>query len=384
MADIVINPSVGKIDFFTTKGDQSAANSLRLTGTTVLFAGPISASSISTGGGGAFVTSVQPTTNYLSKFTGNSTIANSLVYDNGTNVGIGTTSPAAKLEVKGADDATITAIFQSTAGGNAAYNGGIQLGNAASSQNSKIYHDSSGDNTLTFVSSYGSGTGNKFIFSPGGTERVRFQQNGNVGIGTSTTTGLLTLHGTYPQLVANNPTTGSGVVIQLKDNGRDAGFIGHSTTTSRLQFGSKGIANTQMTLDANGNLGIGITNPNYLLQVNGSFAATTKSFVINHPDPAKSDKQLQHGVTEAPEHTVFVRGKLTNNNTIELPDYWPYLVDDNTITVTITPVGSYQQLYVQSIQNNKVTIANNNNMPIHCYYYVVGERKDIPKLIVEL
>ena len=133
-----------------------------------------------------------------------------------------------------------------------------------------------------------------------------------------------------------------------------------------------------------GNVGVGTTSPAYKLQVNGSFAATTKSFVINHPDPAKSDKQLQHGVTEAAEHTVFVRGKLTNNNTIELPDYWPYLVDDNTITVTITPVGSYQQLYVQSIQNNTVTIANNNNMPINCYYYVVGERKDIPKLIVEL
>jgi len=64
-----------------------------------------------------------------------------------------------------------------------AYNGGIQLGNAASSQNSQIYHDSSGDNTLTFKSNYASGTGNKFVFAPGGTERVRFQQNGNVGLG---------------------------------------------------------------------------------------------------------------------------------------------------------------------------------------------------------
>ena len=39
------------------------------------------------------------TTNYLPKFTGTSTIGNSLVYDNGTNVGIGTTSPSNKLTV---------------------------------------------------------------------------------------------------------------------------------------------------------------------------------------------------------------------------------------------------------------------------------------------
>ena len=100
MADIVINPAIGKIDFFTTKGE-NVTNTLRLTGNTLLVTGPLSASSISTGGGGAFVTSTQPTSNYLSKFTGNSTIANSLIYDNGTNVGIGTTSPGAKLAVIG-------------------------------------------------------------------------------------------------------------------------------------------------------------------------------------------------------------------------------------------------------------------------------------------
>ena len=100
MADIVINPAVGKIEFFSVKGD-NVTNTLRLSGNTLLVTGPLSASSISTGGGGAFVTSVQPTANYLSKFTGNSTIANSLVYDNGTNVGIGTTTPSTKLEVVG-------------------------------------------------------------------------------------------------------------------------------------------------------------------------------------------------------------------------------------------------------------------------------------------
>ncbi|MCL4399791.1 hypothetical protein M1506_00750, partial [Patescibacteria group bacterium] len=41
------------------------------------------------------------TSGYVPKWTSTSTIANSLIYDNGTNVGIGTTNPGQKLEVEG-------------------------------------------------------------------------------------------------------------------------------------------------------------------------------------------------------------------------------------------------------------------------------------------
>ena len=41
------------------------------------------------------------TTNYISKFTSSSAIGDSIVFDNGTNVGIGTASPSEKLHVEG-------------------------------------------------------------------------------------------------------------------------------------------------------------------------------------------------------------------------------------------------------------------------------------------
>jgi hypothetical protein len=41
------------------------------------------------------------TQNYLAKFYSGSTVGNSGVYDDGTNVGIGTASPGAKLDVNG-------------------------------------------------------------------------------------------------------------------------------------------------------------------------------------------------------------------------------------------------------------------------------------------
>jgi hypothetical protein len=65
------------------------------------------------------------TTNYLAKFTASGAVGNSLIFDNGTNVGIGTTSPSEKLHVVGNALFSGTVQFGSTTGFTTATQGGF-------------------------------------------------------------------------------------------------------------------------------------------------------------------------------------------------------------------------------------------------------------------
>lgn len=114
------------------------------------------------------------------------------------------------------------------------------------------------------------------------------------------------------------------------------------------------------------------------LTITGHLAATSKAFLIDHP--VDNSKKLQYASLEGPENGVYVRGK-TNQNVINLPSYWEALVDENSISVNLTPIYSHQNLYVLEYNNKTVKIDGNN---FQDYFYVVyGERKDIAKLTVE-
>ena len=130
----------------------------------------------------------------------------------------------------------------------------------------------------------------------------------------------------------------------------------------------------------NGRIGINQANPLYDLHITGELSATNKSFVIDHP--TKPNMTLRHGSLEGPENGVYVRGKLINKKIIELPDYWFGLVNEETITVSLTPIGKFTKMYVEKIENYKVYV-NVETGIVNCHFVVYGERKDIPKLDVE-
>lgn len=115
------------------------------------------------------------------------------------------------------------------------------------------------------------------------------------------------------------------------------------------------------------------------LQVQAPF----KLFDIPHPN--KKEKRLRHSCLEGPEIGVYYRGRLINNNVIELPDYWNNLIDPETITVSFTPHTFYQELYVKNIEwGRKIKVVNNTGGSIDCSYIVYAERIDVDKLVIEV
>jgi hypothetical protein len=149
-------------------------------------------------------------------------------------------------------------------------------------------------------------------------------------------------------------------------------------------FGGAAIGSTIFTVSTTGStnikVGIGVSNPQFELEVNGEISATNKSFVINHP--TKSGMKLRYGSLEGPENGVYVRG-ISTSHIIDLPDYWLGLVDYNTITVHLTPIGKNNSHYFLKCEDNKVYIGISLFKKINCFYSIWAERKDIPKLTVE-
>jgi hypothetical protein len=163
--------------------------------------------------GTGVISSSGGTTNYISKFTGGSTIGNSLVFDNGTNVGIGTSSPAATLEINGPlkftncdtrimklDNSSITI----SGVGNNLGHFGLYIDNRTTAAG-RLYR----------LASHTDGTNGSFRIrdDSAGADRLIISSNGNVGIGTSSpssklqVSGLITANsGNFTNLLTVNGT----------------------------------------------------------------------------------------------------------------------------------------------------------------------------------
>ena len=186
-----------------------------------------------------------------------------LTLESGGNVGIGTTSPDYKLDVRGfinaqADDLNTDAVINLAGSNNTNYS-------AISRIKSTSESNSNGSSSLTFSTRDSSNTIN---------EKMRIDSTGNVGIGTASPESELHVHGdlTFAGSTPGNQGTRarilhtSGTAANGEDSKNDGGLI--------LQSNDNGTYVNGLTIDHNGNVGIGTTTPGYGLHVekSGNFA----------------------------------------------------------------------------------------------------------------
>jgi hypothetical protein len=200
------------------------------------------------------------------------------------------------------------------------------------------------------------------------------QDNGSLGV---------RVDPTYSLHVKDDAYIGSGVTLpdvvpavttnKLYNNGGTLTFNG-----SAVGGGTSYTAGSGITIDGADQINVHGGSGHFInLDVEGAFTATTKSFLIDHP--SKEGMKLQYASLEGPENGVYVRGT-TDSGTITLPDYWRDLVHNDSITVTLTPVGQFQPLFVEEKSNREIRVGGVSG---HYDYVVYGERKDVDKLEVE-
>ena len=126
-----------------------------------------------------------------------------------------------------------------------------------------------------------------------------------------------------------------------------------------------------------------VSGVNIISDINLAKALPAKPFDIPHPSKPETHR-LRYISLEGPEIAVYFRGKLEDTNVIELPEYWKDLIHPESISVNLTPYGTYQELYVEKIVwGQQIIIKNRESGPTNCYFTVYAERKDMEKLIVE-
>ena len=255
------------------------------------------------------------TQNYVTKWSAGGTgIENSTIFDNGTNVGIGTASPAAKLDVAG--DILST--------------GDITIDNSAGDPFLKLK-----TNAQEYVLRIDQSDGEKFQIRDITNSLTPFTINtaGNVGIGTTSPASVLHVSGgsvTIPTLSTSHPflisgpnnsgmsiissTGNAGQIVFGDETDADSGRLRYDHSDNSMRFWTN--ADERMRIDSSGNVGIGTASPGTRLQVAGTQnvpSGTSKGMLLVRSEV--SSHGLQMGVAPSAPWGSWIQAQDNNIST---------------------------------------------------------------------
>ena len=180
-------------------------------------------------------------------------------------------------------------------------------------------------------------------------------------------------------MVGREDTIGTSKAIETSGN---VDIRGDSGTTNGLYVSGGSSVNTVLI---EGDLYVtGSTDTGNKGRLASRFATADskpKPFDIKHP--SKEGWRLRYACIEGPEVGVYCRGRVRGEKIIKLPDYWKDLVDVESISVQLQPIGAHQDVIVKRWDEQFIYLQAQGGMPVNCFYHVYAARKDVNPLYVE-
>ena len=180
-------------------------------------------------------------------------------------------------------------------------------------------------------------------------------------------------------MVGREDTIGTSKAIETSGN---VDIRGDSGTTNGLYVSGGSSVNTVLI---EGDLYVtGSTDTGNKGRLASRFATADskpKPFDIKHP--SKEGWRLRYACIEGPEVGVYCRGRVRGEKIIKLPDYWKDLVDVESISVQLQPIGAHQDVIVKRWDEKFIYLQAQGGMPVNCFYHVYAARKDVNPLYVE-
>ena len=180
-------------------------------------------------------------------------------------------------------------------------------------------------------------------------------------------------------MVGREDTAGTSLSVNLKGNQT---IDGDGGTANGLRVSGGSSVNTVYIdgdLYVSGSTDTG--NKGRLASRFGAADGRPKPFDIKHP--SKEGYRLRYACIEGPEVGVYYRGRVRGEKIIKLPDYWKDLVDVESISVQLQPIGAHQDVIVKRCDDQFIYLQAQGGMPVNCFYHVYAARKDVNPLYVE-
>ncbi|CAK0764518.1 hypothetical protein CCP3SC1AL1_3560002 [Gammaproteobacteria bacterium] len=359
------------------------------------------------------------TTNFHLKATG-TTIGNSLIWDNGTNVGIGNTNTSYTLDVSGTIRAT-GSIYGDVGFRTKSFNGYLLKNDADSGNLGGLVRRSYWAGGAALDTQIFAETGYGIYLNVNGsvTSGITITSAGNVGIGTSSPASgwPLTTKGTYG-IVAQASANTSGIYMWhdgtdglIQTSYESTGGFGAikflTSTTERMRITSGGSVNINGSGFSDVKFyvkGSDATSSNYAalfvngsasnlfnirndgaVQVFGSLSKGSGSFRIDHPLESMTEThQLVHSFIEGPRVDLIYRGKLTlvngkaqaNIDEVSTMTEGTFEALCREVQCFTTNESGWDLVKGKVIGNIIYIESQNTNSTDEISWMVIGERKD--------